>query len=101
MKVIVPMAGTGQRFIDQGYSEPKPLIRMTCDNRRIIEHVLDMFPEPGNEFIFICNEKHLQEGMGRILYSLKPGCYVVSIEPHKLGPVFTLMPALRLIEDDE
>jgi NDP-sugar pyrophosphorylase family protein len=102
MKVIVPMAGTGQRFIDQGYEDPKPLIRMTCDNRRIIEHVLDMFKESGDEFIFICNEKHLKEtDMGRILYELKPGCTIVSIEPHKLGPVYTLLPALDLLDSDE
>ncbi len=25
MKVIIPMAGLGQRFVDAGYTEPKPM----------------------------------------------------------------------------
>ena len=27
LNIVVPMAGAGQRFIDAGYSFPKPLIR--------------------------------------------------------------------------
>ena len=27
MKVIIPMAGTGNRFVQQGYEDPKPLIK--------------------------------------------------------------------------
>jgi NDP-sugar pyrophosphorylase family protein len=102
MKIIVPMAGSGARFVAQGYADPKPLIRMTCDSRRIIEHVLDMFTDPSDEFIFICNEAHLKNtDMGKILYDLKPGCIVCAIEPHKLGPVYTLLPALDLLDGDE
>lgn len=75
---------------------------MSTDRRRIIECVLDMFTDPADEFIFICNEAHLKNtDMGKILFELKPGCIIVPIEPHKLGPVYTLMPALDLIEDDE
>lgn len=102
MKIIVPMAGTGARFVAQGYQDPKPLIRMTCDNRRIIEHVLDMFKDPSDQFIFICNSDHLNNtDIGKILYGLRPGSDIVSIEPHKLGPVWTLLPALKLVDDDE
>jgi NDP-sugar pyrophosphorylase family protein len=56
MKIIIPMAGTGARFVAAGYKDPKPLIRLASDNRMIMEHVLDMFSEPEDEFIFICNE---------------------------------------------
>ena len=28
MKVIIPMAGLGQRFVDAGYTEPKPFIEV-------------------------------------------------------------------------
>jgi NDP-sugar pyrophosphorylase family protein len=102
MKIIVPMAGTGARFVAQGYADPKPLIRMSSDNRRVIEHVLDMFQQPEDEFIFICNDRHLKEtDMGKILFELKPGCTVVPIEQHKLGPVYTLLPALDLLDPDE
>ena len=102
MQIIVPMAGSGARFIAAGYQEPKPLIRLSCDNRRIIEHVLDMFQEPDDRFIFICNEEHLaRTNMRSILTGLKPGCQIVSIPPHKKGPIFTLQPAFPLINDND
>ena len=28
MKIIIPMAGSGQRFKDKGYKDPKPLIKV-------------------------------------------------------------------------
>lgn len=102
MKIIVPMAGTGARFVAQGYDDPKPLIRMACDNRRIIEHVLDMFPDPSDEFVFICNDRHLEDTkMRRILEDLRPGSVILSIPQHKLGPVHTLLPALPFIKPHE
>lgn len=102
MKIIVPMAGTGARFVAQGYAAPKPLIRLACDNRMIIEHVLDMFNDPSDEFIFICNERHLEDTkMRRILEDLRPGCVILSIPQHKLGPVHTLLPALAFIKPEE
>lgn len=96
------MAGSGARFVSKGYKEPKPLITLTCDNRRIIEHVLDMFQEPDDQFIFICNEAHLADtDMRSILRKLRPDCTVMSIPPHKKGPVYTVQPAFPLIPDDE
>ena len=40
MKVLIPMAGTGNRFVQAGYQEPKPLISVS--GKRIIEYILDM-----------------------------------------------------------
>lgn len=102
MKIIVPMAGTGARFVAQGYPDPKPLIRLSSDNRMIIEHVLDMFNDPGDEFIFICNDRHLEDTqMRRILEDVRPGCTILSIPQHKLGPVHTLLPALPFLRDHD
>ena len=100
MKIIVPMAGTGQRFVDAGYEDPKPLIKVW--NRRIIEYILDMFNYPDDEFVFICNETHLKEtDIRKILFELKPGCTVVSIPDHKRGPVHTVQAAYKYIREDE
>jgi len=102
MQIVIPMAGSGARFIAAGYKEPKPLITLTCDHRRILEHVLDMFQEPDDEFIFICNEDHLLEtNMGDELYRLRPDSNIISIPPHKKGPVYTLQPALSFLRPDE
>jgi len=101
MKIVIPMAGSGQRFIDTGYKDPKPLIKV--NGKRIIEYILDMFDDT-DEFIFICNEKHIQNtNMSEVLMSLKPNCKktILTMKDHKLGPVHTVMESLDLIDDEE
>ena len=99
MKVIIPMAGLGDRFITKGYADPKPLIKV--NGKQIIEYILEMFPNE-NDYIFICNETHINNtNMSNILYSLKPNCKIVTIPQHKKGPVFTVKSVFDLINDDD
>lgn len=97
MKVVVPMAGFGDRFVRKGYRDPKPLISVA--GRRIIEYICDMFDVENDDFIFICNELHTKTtDMENILRSIVPGCKIRTIGPHKKGPVFTFLDAH--IDDD-
>lgn len=98
MKVIIPMAGTGNRFVKAGYSDPKPLIKV--NGKRIIEYILEMFDE--EEVIFICNEKHINETkMSNVLKELRPKGTILTIPNHKKGPVYTVKEAFKYIHDDE
>ncbi len=68
VQIIIPMSGLGQRFVDAGYKEPKPLIQV--DGKPIIEHVVNLFPNE-SDITFICNDKHLQEtNMRQILENI-------------------------------
>jgi NDP-sugar pyrophosphorylase family protein len=99
MKIIVPMAGTGNRFVEKGYADPKPLIRV--NGKRIIEYILEMF-DPNDEIVFICNDTHLATtDMRDVLLSLKPNATIVSMPQHKLGPVWTVKAVYEHIKDDE
>jgi len=99
MKIIVPMAGTGQRFVDKGYVDPKPIIRV--NGKRIIEYILDMFSDD-DEFVFICNNDHIDNtNLGEILYELKPDSKIYFMPQHKLGPVHTVKTIYDEIDDDE
>lgn len=99
MHIIIPMSGIGNRFIEAGYKEPKPLI--VVDGKPIIEHVCDLFPNE-TKFTFICNTKHLAEtNMREVLFGIKPNANVVEIPNHKLGPVYAVRLVEDLIEDDE
>ena len=92
------MAGTGNRFVEAGYSDPKPLIKV--NGKMIIEYILDMFYE--KDIIFICNDKHLSNtNISKVLKKLKPECQIVSTPNHKLGPVYTVKQAYDYINDDE
>jgi len=79
------------RFTRAGYKTVKPLIEV--DNEPIIEHVTNIFPGE-EDFIFICNSEHLETtNIGDILRNLKPKGKIISISPHKLGPVYAVMQA--------
>ena len=93
------MSGTGQRFLAAGYETPKPLIEV--DGLPIIEHVMRMFPGE-NKIIFICNSDHLEHtAMRSVLLKISPTAEILSISPHKFGPVFTVSKAFLSIPDDE
>jgi NDP-sugar pyrophosphorylase family protein len=93
------MAGVGQRFINAGYKEPKPLIKI--NNKTIIEHACDIFPSE-TKFTFICNAKHLAEtNMREELLKIKPNANVLEIPNHAYGPVYTVLQISDLIDDDE
>jgi NDP-sugar pyrophosphorylase family protein len=101
MQIIIPMSGFGERFRAAGYSVPKPLIEV--EGKPIISHVIDMFPGE-SDFIFICNQDHLDEPsyrMEEILRNLCPTGKVLGIAAHKLGPVHAVLQAESLILDDK
>lgn len=99
MKIVIPMSGMGNRFIKAGYKKPKPLIEM--EGMPIIEHVVKMFPSE-EDFIFICNSKHLEEtNMRAILKKVAPKSEIVEIPPHKKGPVYAVQYVENLIDDEE
>lgn len=99
MHIIIPMSGLGQRFIDAGFEDPKPLIMV--DGKPIIEHVCNLFPGE-DKFTFICNSKHLAEtNMRHVLKNIKPNANIVEIPNHKKGPVFAVSQIENLIEDEE
>lgn len=100
--ILLPMAGSGERFVKKGYKDPKPLIKV--NGKRIIEYICDMFDKENDEFIFICNTDHLNNAdMYKILKEIIPDCKILGIQPHKKGPVFTLLDAgiEKYIKDDE
>lgn len=99
MKIVIPMSGMGNRFVQAGYKTPKPLIEM--DGIPIIEHVVRMFPSE-EDFIFICNSKHLKEtNMRAILERIAPKGTIVEIPPHKKGPVYAVHCVEALLKDEE
>jgi NDP-sugar pyrophosphorylase family protein len=99
MKVIIPMSGLGERFIQAGFKEPKPLIEV--HGKPIIEYVIKLFPG-SHDFVFVCRDTHLKETKMRdVLRQLEPNGEIVSIEGHKLGPVYAVSKIFDKISDSE
>ncbi len=90
MQIVIPMAGSGERFRKAGYALPKPLIEI--DGKPVIAHVLDMFPGE-SDCVFICSRNDLNEPeycMEAILRQLCPAGRIVGISPHAFGPVHSV-----------
>ena len=99
MLIFVPMAGFGDRYLRAGFKEPKPLIPV--DGRAMIERVVECFP--GEErFLFCVNATHAKTtNVLDVLRHLKPSAPVVITEPHKDGPIRTLLACEEHIDPEE
>ncbi|HEY6877211.1 MAG TPA: NTP transferase domain-containing protein [Polyangiales bacterium] len=101
MLIFVPMAGTGDRYIRAGYTQPKPLIPV--DGVTMIERVLDAFPRDKDlRYLFGVNRTHAETtDVVKVLKSLRPNCEIVIMEPHKDGPVRSVLSCADKIREDE
>jgi len=98
LQLVIPMSGLGSRFINAGYTAPKPLIEV--QGRMIIDWLLRIFPGEDDP-VFICRREHIETTpMRDILLALKPRATIAVIEGAKLGPVDALMKAAAYIADD-
>ena len=101
VQVIIPMSGISKRFTDYGWSIPKFLIEI--EGKPVVEHVRNLFPSV-ERFLFICNEDHLSEpslDLESQLRKLANDVEVVSISPHKLGPVHAVLECEEWVSQDE
>ncbi|MBV9609675.1 MAG: NTP transferase domain-containing protein, partial [Acidobacteria bacterium] len=99
MQIIIPMSGTGSRFVRAGYRDLKPLIPV--DGMPIIEHVTRMFTGE-DDFLFICGRDALEKtSLREVLTRIAPHGTIVGIEPHKLGPVHAVLQASNHVRHDE
>lgn len=98
--LIIPMSGIGRRFLNSGYTTPKPLIEV--DGIPIIEHVVNLFSGV-TDVLFICNQHHLETtNMREILTRISPNCKIVEI-PNNLnkGPVYAVSKIFDFISDEK
>lgn len=99
MKIIVPMTGLGSRFKEAGYDTYKALINM--HGQPVLQYIVEMYPDEA-DFVFICRNEMLQNSdLEQVLLRIKPSAKIVGIEPHKLGPVYTVAQVFDLIDDNE
>jgi NDP-sugar pyrophosphorylase family protein len=99
MKIIIPLAGYGSRFLDAGYELPKPLIKI--QDKSMIEVVLDNINMDG-DYIFICRKDHMiKYDLNMFFQKLKPGCTVISIDHVTEGAANTVLLAKKYIDNDD
>ena len=95
---LVPMAGAGQRFVDAGYSVPKPLVPI--DGLPMIVRAAKSLPSADRR-IFVCRKDHLVEvGVDDVLARYFEGPEFVVAESLTEGQACTCLLARDLLDQD-
>jgi len=95
IEIVIPMAGSGSRFFQAGFKDPKPLIKIF--NRTMIDWVVSNLTSRNfrTRFTFIVNQTHLTKyALHHYLSELSPGSRVVSVPEKTEGAACTVLLAL-------
>lgn len=100
LNIVVPMAGRGQRFVDAGYTLPKPLIPVL--GMPMIELVIrNLTPDTPHRFHFLIQRAHdTSYGLSDKLAAWAPGCTVTHVDGITEGAACTVLLARDLIDSD-
>lgn len=100
LNIVVPMAGRGQRFIDAGFTLPKPLIQV--HGVPMIELVIaNLRPSVPHRFHFLIQREHdLEFSLSQKLHSWAPGCSITNVDGITEGAACTVLLARDLIDND-
>lgn len=90
------MSGIGKRFVEAGYTEPKPIIAV--DGKPMIEHVIGLFPGETN-IIAICNKDH--HNVPNVIRNICPTARIFQVEYTGKGPVETVLRIEDEIDDSQ
>jgi HAD superfamily hydrolase (TIGR01509 family) len=99
LNVLIPMAGAGSRFAEQGYVFPKPLIEVK--GRAMIDVVVDNLNIDAN-YIFIVQREHYERfNLKYMLNLIAPNCTIVQTDGLTEGAACTTLLAKEFIDNDE
>lgn len=92
MNVIIPLCGKGERFVKEGYVDPKPFIKV-C-GKEILRYVLDSLKlnEHDKVYVIYC---YLDIGRIKAMY---PWVTWIELEGHTRGAAETIVEGLRKCE---
>lgn len=96
---LIPMAGAGQRFVDAGYSVPKPLIGV--GGQPMIVRAARSLPEP-DLWIFVCREEHVRDAsIDRELQKLFQPVKIITVDHLTEGQACTCLLARDELRPDD
>lgn len=96
--VIVPMAGMGSRFAQEGYLTPKPFVDV--NGEPMISRVVESLNYPA-KYIFVCQKYHLCDGRREMLLSLSDDVEILEIDGPTEGAAISVAIAADRLYDSE
>ena len=100
IRVVIPMGGEGKKFIERGYTFPKPLVEIT--GKPMIEIVVNnVRPREDHQFVFLCREEHLQSfALGDVLDLIAPKSKTVVMFNPTAGALCSILLATEHLQED-
>lgn len=101
LNIVVPMAGRGSRFANEGYELPKPLIDV--NGKHMIEVVIhNLKPSQEHRFIFVCQNEHIQKyNLKDIFNKACDNFELVGIDGITEGAAITVLKARKYFDSEE
>ena len=101
MKILIPLAGAGSRFLKAGYKDPKPLIDVA--GKPMIQRVIENIDMPNCEHIFIVQKPHIVKypQIKQYLKTCVKNSTIVEIEGLTEGAACTALLAKQHIDNEE
>ena len=98
--LLLPIAGKAQRFLDQGYNMPKPLIM--AKTRQVIDWAMDSIKTDDCNIIFVVRQEHIQNFSIDDILRKKFGqdVQIIVAEHDTNGSVSTCLLAEKIINND-
>lgn len=101
MKIVMPMAGRGSRFANQGILTPKPVIDVNGEPM-LAWALKSITGLDYSRIVFIILKEHDEEhDLGAWLKDYDPNCEIVMLEGVTEGQLATVLTARDYINDDE
>ena len=96
---LIPMAGAGQRFVEAGYTVPKPLIPV--DGVPMVVRAAGALP-PADHWIFVCSTAHVRDaGIDRELRRHFSPVTVLTVDHLTAGQASTCLLAAGELRPDD
>jgi HAD superfamily hydrolase (TIGR01509 family) len=99
MNILIPMAGAGSRFLQAGYTFPKPLIEV--NGKSMIQLVVENINIEG-QYIFIVRKEHYDKyNLKYMLDIIAPKCKIICVDELTEGAACTTLLAKEYINNNE
>ena len=99
MNIVIPMAGLGSRFLQEGFNDPKPLIEV--NGKPMIQVVVENLNIEAN-YIFLVRKEHYEKyNLKYLLNLIAPNCTIVQVDGLTEGAACTTLLAKEFIDNNE
>jgi beta-phosphoglucomutase len=96
MNIIIPLGGKGERFIKEGYTEPKALIKIF--EKRMIQYVIDNISIGGDDKVFMIYNNYLDKfSFSDFITKTYPFIKLIRLENNTSGASETLSIGIQYI----